>query len=73
MVNTACKKPVFDLNAGKYGLNTDTLLVVKNKESSKLKYWDVNNFYGLEMSLKLPTKINDFKWIEDVTEFDGSL
>ena len=40
----------------------------KNKESSYLKYWDLNIFYGWEMSQKLP--VNDFKQIEDISEFD---
>ena len=31
----------------------------KNKESSCLKYWYVNNVYGWEMSQKMP--VNDFK------------
>ena len=31
----------------------------KNKESSCLKYWYVNNMYGWEMSQKMP--VNDFK------------
>ena len=33
----------------------------KNKESSYVKYWDVNNLYGWAISQKLP--VNKFKWI----------
>ena len=39
----------------------------KNKESSYLKYWNVNNLYGWAKSQKLP--VNDFKWVEDISEF----
>ena len=42
----------------------------KNKESSCLKYWDVNNLYGWTVSQTLP--VNDFKWVEDISEFDES-
>ena len=33
----------------------------KNKESSCLKYWDVDNLYGWAMSQKIP--VNKFEWI----------
>ena len=40
----------------------------KNKESSYIQYWDVNNFYEWEMSQKLP--VNDFEWIKDTSQFN---
>ena len=40
----------------------------KNKQSSYLKYWDVNNLYGWAISQKLPT--NDFKWVENTSQFN---
>ena len=40
----------------------------KNEESFYLKYKEVNNLYGWEVSQKLP--VNDFKWIEDISEFN---
>ena len=40
----------------------------KNKETSYLKYWDLNNLYGWVMSQKL--LLNGFKWVEDLSEFD---
>ena len=39
----------------------------KNKESSYLKYWDINNLYGWAMWQKLP--VNKFEWIEDTAQF----
>ena len=35
----------------------------KNKESSNIQYWDVNNLYGCEMLQKLP--VNNFEWIDN--------
>ena len=40
----------------------------KNKESSYLQYWNVNNLYGWEMSQKLP--VNNFVWIENTSQFN---
>ena len=38
----------------------------KNKDSSYLKYLDVNNLYGWEMSQRLP--VNNFDWIKDTSK-----
>ena len=43
----------------------------KNKESSYLKYWDVNNLYGWAMSQKLP--VYNFKWVKTISEFDNNI
>ena len=40
----------------------------KNKESSYLKCWDVNNLYGWAMLQKLP--VNNFEWIKDTSQFN---
>ena len=40
----------------------------KNKESSYLQYWDVNNLYGWATSHKLP--VNNFGWMEDTSRFN---
>ena len=37
----------------------------KNKESSYLHYWDVNNLYGWAISQKRP--VNNFEWIEQIS------
>ena len=39
----------------------------KNKESSYIQYWDVNNLYVWAMSQKIP--INNFEWIKDTSQF----
>ena len=40
----------------------------KNKESSYIQYWGVNNLYGLAMSQKLP--VNNFEWIKNTSQFN---
>ena len=40
----------------------------KNKDSSYIQYWDVNNLYGWSMLQKLP--VNNFKWIKDNSHFN---
>ena len=40
----------------------------KNKESSFLQYWDVNNLYGQAMSQKVP--VNNFEQIKDTSQFN---
>ena len=40
----------------------------KNKGSSYVQYWDLNNIYGWAMSQKLP--VNNFKWVRDISEFN---
>ena len=39
-----------------------------DKESSYLKYWNVNNACAWTMSQKLP--VNNFEWIEDTSQFN---
>ena len=40
----------------------------KNKESSYLQYWDVDNLHGWAMSQKLP--VNNFEWIKDTSKLN---
>ena len=40
----------------------------KNKDSSYIQYWDVNNLYGWATSKNLP--VNNFQWIEDTSELN---
>ena len=40
----------------------------KNKESSYIQNWDVNNLYGWAMSQKHP--VNNFEWIKDTSQFN---
>ena len=39
----------------------------KNKESSYIQYWGVNNLYGWAMSQKLP--VNSCEWIKNTSQF----
>ena len=50
-------------NANKYMKDYD-----KNKESSYLQYWNVNNLRGWAMSQKLP--VNKFEWIAETSQFN---
>ena len=43
----------------------------KNKESSWLKYWDVNSLCGCTMSQKLP--VNNLDSIKDTSQFNEIL
>ena len=40
----------------------------KNKESSYLKYWDLNNLYGWAMSQKM--LVDGFNWVEETSRFN---
>ena len=40
----------------------------KNKESSYLRYWDVNDLYNWAILQKLP--VNKFEWIKDTSQFN---
>ena len=40
----------------------------KNKKSSYIQYWDVNNLYDRGMLQKLP--VNNFEWLEDTSQFN---
>ena len=40
----------------------------KNKESSYIQYWDVNNLCGWAVSQKLP--VNNFEWVKDTSQFN---
>ena len=43
-------------------------IMIENKESSYLKYWDVNDLYGWAMSQKL--LLDGFKWVEETSQFN---
>ena len=43
----------------------------KNKESSYLKYWGVNNLYRWAMSQRLP--VDGFNWVEGTFQFNEDL
>ena len=42
----------------------------KHKESPCIKYWDLNYLYERAIPQKLP--VNNFKWTEDISDFDES-
>ena len=37
----------------------------KNKESSYLKHWDIDNLYGWKMSQML--SLSSFKWVKEIS------
>ena len=43
----------------------------KNKESSYIKFWDIDNFCEWTMSQKIP--VNNFQWIKDYSKFNEDL
>ena len=43
----------------------------RNKGSTYLKYWDVNNLYGCAISQKWP--VDCFNWIENTSQFNKDL
>ena len=43
----------------------------KNKESSYLRYWDLDNLCGYEMSQKL--LLYDLIWVEDISDLMKAL
>ena len=40
----------------------------KNKESSYIQYWDVNNLNGWVFTKKLPA--DNFEWTKDISQFN---
>ena len=40
----------------------------RNKESSYLKYWNVNTLYRWATSQKLP--VDNFEWVKDTSQFN---
>ena len=40
----------------------------KNKKSSNIQYWDVNNLYDQAILQNLP--VNNFEWIRDTSQFN---
>ena len=40
----------------------------KNKESSYIQYWDVNNLYAWAISDKI--LVDNFEWINDTSQFN---
>ena len=43
----------------------------KNKESSYLRYWGINNLYRWAMSQRLP--VDGFNWVEETSQFNEDL
>ena len=60
---TCCSIYRYSKANNKYMIDYD-----KNKKSSYIQYWILNNLYGWAMSQKLP--VDNIEWIKDTSQFN---